>query len=43
MKVESKKIINMEHSYISDDHELTLDDENVLVSECSETEQFDKS
>ena len=33
----------MEHSYISHDHELTLDDENVLASECSETEQLNKS
>ena len=33
----------MEHSYISHDHELTLDDENVLASECLETEQLDKS
>ena len=33
----------MEHSYISHDHELALEDENVLASECSETEQLDKS
>ena len=33
----------MEHSYISHDHELALDNENVLSSECSETEQLDKS
>ena len=43
MKERSKKSINMDHSYISHDHELALVDENVLVSECSETEQLDKS
>ena len=43
LKEESKKSINKEHSYISHDHELALDDENVLAYECSETEQLDKS
>ena len=43
VKEESKKSINMDYSYISHDHELALDDENVLASECLETEQLDKS
>ena len=31
------------NTYISHDHELRLEDENVLASECSETDQLDKS
>ena len=43
MKEENKKSISMEHCYISHDHELALENENVLASACSETEQLDKS